>query len=197
MKTPEVFSCYLRFWSSFLLLLSTIPRFMSPSDVAAPFVHPGTELWFETRSAPIWRVSAPCAKALRTINGGNRSPKGAYMRLIRITKRWAAGSGSRLLGFQVPIVMPMRYDGARRGDRRRRHVSSTACQCKARLQASQCPTKGENGRALLHFWGRCFQSPPPSLPKPTIYNNASQRPMAFRGPEVVHTFTRIKGAWNS
>lgn len=44
LKTPSVFSCYLHFLLTVRLQLFVIPRFMSPSDVAAPFLHLGAAL---------------------------------------------------------------------------------------------------------------------------------------------------------
>lgn len=109
--------------------------------------------------------------------------------------RWQAafpGAGCRFSGaFTDANAVPWSPGG----EAGRRHVSSSACQCKARLQPSQCPTRRKRER-FAAFLGEVLVVPPPSLPQPIIYNTSSKHPMTFRGPQILHNFTRIKGGWN-
>lgn len=154
-RRRQIFSCYLQFLFSLLLLI--LPRFISPSDVAAPALHPATALWCSTRSAPIQShrggSAAVCAKALRT-RGEEKGRATGFWRAYNIVFLWAIrwqaafpGAGFRFSGaFTDANAVPWSPRGRQGGDTcphqpaNAKHVSSPP---------SAPP--GENGRDLLHF----------------------------------------------
>lgn len=169
---------------------------MSPSDVAAPLLHLGT-----APCAPRQVVGqfggARTASTRDTSEARRGEPQVSAPSTISLSSG-LRGGGRRvqesLGGSRVPLLMPMRYHGAWGGEAGRRHVSSSACQCKARLRSSQRPT-GRKRQRFAAFLGEVLAVPPPPPPQPIIYNthpNIQWHP----GPQTLHNFTCIKGGWN-
>lgn len=116
----------------------------------------------------------------------------AYNIVFFWTIRWQAafaGVGCRFSGaFSDANAVPWSLGGRQGGDTcphqpaNAKHVSSPP----------MCPTRRKRER-FAAFLGEVLAVPPPSLPQPIIYNTSSQHPMTFRGPQILHDFTRIKG----
>lgn len=148
---------YIRF--SCRLLSSILPRFISPSDVAAPFLHRAAAALMHdapSRSSEALRRCAQKGKmkpfyAREGEKGEPQVPRGAYdiafLRAVEVTR----GVSRRCLfggfsgAFTDANAVPWSSRGRQGGDTCPRQPAN------AKARPSQWPPPGENGRDLLHF----------------------------------------------
>lgn len=130
LKTPLVFSCYLHSCFSVRLLLSTTPKIISPSDVAAPLLHLGAALRRSDRSAPFQprrcRVRngegwGGGERRYARVRASHRFLRGVLYRFLSRVVRWQAafpGAGRRISGaFTDANAVPLEPGGWGWGER--------------------------------------------------------------------------------
>lgn len=205
MNAQDFFFFFYARFGFYIRFSSILPRFISPSDVAAPFLHPAAAalmLVAPTRSSEVLRRCAQKGKTKSFYAREGREgratgfAKGAYdiafLRAMGVTR--GVSRSCFFGGFSGAFTDANAVPWSSMGEAGRRHVSSSACQCKS-TSLPVAPT-GRKRERFAAFLGEVLVVAPPSPPKPTIHNTSSQHPMTFQRPRILHNFARIKEGWN-